>query len=158
MIDKGNAHRVSVASTRDVVPGSWVMLKHGSDQYAALLRKHGYPSFRKYRVLAADHSKGVVELEVPQGDTILRIVFRQSLRRVIPIPASWWVSDDSSTLSGRIDGPATTVKIARENPFESGGVLPDQYQDDGPVILCSSSACVTAGVHWLYPTTLIWKP
>ena len=128
MIDKENAHRVKVTSTRDIVSGSWVMLKHGSDQHAALLRKHGYPSFRKYRVLTVNHSKGFVELEVPQGETILS---RQSLRRVIPIPASWWISDDSSMLSGRVDGPATTVKTARGNPFESGGALPDQYQDEG---------------------------
>ena len=127
-VERMNVHRVSVHSTRDIVPDSWVMLKHGSDDQARLSRKHGYPSFRKYKVKAVWHDKRKIEIHVPNGDTTLP---EQSIRRVIPVPANWWISDDSSEVAGKIKGVATTVMAARGEKLKSGGKLPDEYQDDG---------------------------
>ena len=157
-VKRANLHRVDVQSKVDITPGSWVMLKHGSDQQMHQLRKHGYATSRKYRVKALKGHK--VLLEVPEGESILEEVH---IDRVRPIPAAWWISDDGSTLSGRFEPIAPTIAAANGNPLEVGGKLPDDYQDDGsdfyvaaailaarPVVQKKGTQRRTGRVKWEY--------
>eukprot|EP00965_Chrysotila_dentata_P160653 5304905-Pleurochrysis_carterae.AAC.1 len=49
----------------------------------------------------------------------------------------WWIFDDSSLTSGTFAAPATTVAMARGNPYELGAQItqPELSRGDAPVFL-----------------------
>eukprot|EP00965_Chrysotila_dentata_P128707 4254735-Pleurochrysis_carterae.AAC.1 len=52
-------------------------------------------------------------------------------------PKDWWIFGDASLTSGTFAVPATTVAMARGNPYELGGQItqPDLLRGDAPVFL-----------------------
>ena len=107
--------------------GDWVLLKHGSDSHAKIRRKHGYPAYRRFRVTRIIPEAAALELDV-RGLNIHPVV---SLRQCKRAPEEWYLFNDGSLSSGRFDGPLT-LKVARGNPHEVGGRLPDEEDEVEP--------------------------
>ena len=105
--------------------GDWVLLKHGSDAHAKIRRKHGYPAYRRFRVVRIIPEAAAVELDV-RGLTIQPVV---SVRQCKRAPDEWYLFNDGSLSSGRYDGPLTLAG-ARGNPHEVGGRTGDQSDED----------------------------
>ena len=107
--------------------GDWVLLKHGSDSHAKIRRKHGYPAFRRFRVVRVIPEASALELDV-RGLDIHPVV---SVRQCKQAPEEWYLFNDGSVSSGRYDGPLT-LAAARGNPHEVGGRLPGEEPVDEP--------------------------
>ena len=117
--DKGGCAGINV--------GDWVLLKHGSDAHAKIRRKHGYPAYRRFRVVRLIPEAAAVELDV-RRTTIHPVV---SIRQCKRAPDEWYLFNDGSLSSGRYDGPLK-VTSARGNPHEVGGRLPGEESEDDP--------------------------
>ena len=107
--------------------GDWVLLKHGGDAHAKIRRKHGYPAFRRFRVVRVIPEASALELDV-RGLNIHPVV---SVRQCKQAPEEWYLFNDGSVSSGRYDGPLT-LAAARGNPHEVGGRLPGEEPEDEP--------------------------
>ena len=121
--------------------GDWVLLKHGSDSHAKIRRKHGYPAYRRFRVVRVIPEARALELDV-RGLNIHPVV---SIRQCKPAPEAWYLFNDGSLSSGRYDGPLT-LPAARGNPHEVGGRLPGDDPDEEPDTLVDD--CVYP-VEWI---------
>ena len=105
--------------------GDWVLLKHGSDAHAKIRRKHGYPAYRRFRVVRIMPESNSIEID-PRKVNIQPVV---SVRQCKRAPEGWYIFNDGSLSSGRYDGPLTLAG-ARGDPHEIGGRLEDQDEDD----------------------------
>eukprot|EP00965_Chrysotila_dentata_P137114 4535083-Pleurochrysis_carterae.AAC.4 len=96
-----------------------MLLWDGSVEYAALLKKHGFPPLRSFRVL-----EEIPKYNAPHVDT--RGTDTQPVIKVTACkrpPDTWWAFYDSSPASGRLDMPATTLVAARGSPCEVDGQI-----------------------------------
>eukprot|EP00965_Chrysotila_dentata_P159155 5257608-Pleurochrysis_carterae.AAC.1 len=96
--------------------GDRVLLRHGSVEYAALLKKHGFPPLRTFRVLEVIPEYNALRVDT-RGTGIQPVAKVTACKRA---PDDWWIFDDSSPASGRFDSPATSLAAARGNPYEVG--------------------------------------
>eukprot|EP00965_Chrysotila_dentata_P257848 6213024-Pleurochrysis_carterae.AAC.5 len=112
--------------------GDRVLLKQCSVEYAALLKKHGFPPIRTLRVLEVIPKYNA--LCVDTRGTGIQPVVKVTAKRA---PDDWWIFDDSSPASARFDSPATTLAAARGNPYEVGSQInqPDLTQGEPNVFL-----------------------
>eukprot|EP00965_Chrysotila_dentata_P074409 2457451-Pleurochrysis_carterae.AAC.1 len=72
--------------------GDRVQLRHGSVEYAALLKKHGFPPLRSFRLLEVIPEYNALRVDT-RGTGIQPVVKVTACKRA---PDSWWISDDSS--------------------------------------------------------------
>eukprot|EP00965_Chrysotila_dentata_P080585 2659135-Pleurochrysis_carterae.AAC.1 len=88
--------------------GDKVLLRHGSVEYAAMLKKHGYPPLRAFRVVEVMPEYNALRVDT-RGTGIQPVVKVTSCKRT---PEDWWIFDHSSLTSGTFAAPATTVAMA----------------------------------------------
>ena len=103
--------------------GDYVLVRHGSDKHAQMLRKHGRPTARKFLVKRVFPDSNAVEID-PRNTGVKKVI---SLRACAKAPRRWWVFDDGSTTAGRYEAPLTDIVTANGNQYECGGRL---YDDD----------------------------
>eukprot|EP00965_Chrysotila_dentata_P152555 5041370-Pleurochrysis_carterae.AAC.1 len=75
--------------------GDKVLLWHGSVEYAAMLKKHGYPPLRAFRVVETMAEYDALRMDT-RGTGIQPVVEETSCKRA---PEDWWIFDDSSLTS-----------------------------------------------------------
>eukprot|EP00965_Chrysotila_dentata_P175373 5788482-Pleurochrysis_carterae.AAC.1 len=75
-----------------------------------MLKKHGYPSLRAFRVVEIFPEYNALCVDT-RGTGIQPVVKVTSCKRA---PEDWWLFDDSSLASGTFAAPATTVAMARD--------------------------------------------
>eukprot|EP00965_Chrysotila_dentata_P116168 3840644-Pleurochrysis_carterae.AAC.4 len=76
--------------------GDRVFLRHGSVEYAALLKKHGFPPLRTFRVLEVISEYNALRVDT-RGTGVQPFVKVTACKRA---PDDWWTFDDSSPASG----------------------------------------------------------
>eukprot|EP00965_Chrysotila_dentata_P067579 2236645-Pleurochrysis_carterae.AAC.1 len=113
--------------------GDKVLLRHGSVDYAVMLKKHEYPPLRAFRVVEVMPEYNALRVDT-RGTGIQPVVKVTSCKWA---PEDWWIFDDSSLTSGTFAAPATTLAMARGNPYELGGQITQPelsmgYIDDTP--------------------------
>ena len=147
VIERGARHRRRWAaapaadSIAGIHVGEWVLLRHGSEQHAKVRKKHGYPAFRRFRVLRLIPEANAIEIDT-RGTPIQPVV---SVRQCKRAPDAWWLFDDASPASGVYEGPLT-LKVANGNPNEVGGRLIDGVDD----VDCDTRAAgVIYPVEWV---------
>ena len=113
-----------------------VLLRHGNEQHAKQLRRHGYPAMRTFKVVRLLPKYNAVEID-PDNTSIQPVV---SLRHCVKAPREWWVLDDMSTASGIQEEAATSLKAVRANPMEVGGLLHDEQNPNAKIYQ----------VEWIY--------
>ena len=131
VISRGERSRAQWAapSTNDscagIQVGDWVLLKHGSDAHAKIRRKHGYPAYRRFRVVKVMPESNALEIDTRKVNIQPVVSIRQCKRA----PDGWYIFNDGSPSAGRYEGPLTNA-VARGNPHEIGGKLKDEDEDD----------------------------
>eukprot|EP00965_Chrysotila_dentata_P225389 6194720-Pleurochrysis_carterae.AAC.6 len=114
--------------------GDRVLLRHGSVEYAALLKKHGFPPPPLFRVLEVIPKYNALRVDT-RGTGIQPIFKATACKRA---PDDWWYAIiHHPPASGRFDRPATTLAAARGNPYEVGAQInqPDLTQGEPNVFL-----------------------
>eukprot|EP00965_Chrysotila_dentata_P153089 5059072-Pleurochrysis_carterae.AAC.1 len=89
--------------------GGKALLRHGSAEYAAMLKTHGYSPLRAFRVVEIFAEYNALRVDT-RGTGIQPVMKVTSCKRA---PEDWWIFDDSSLTSGTFAAPATTVAMAR---------------------------------------------
>eukprot|EP00965_Chrysotila_dentata_P023824 789320-Pleurochrysis_carterae.AAC.1 len=90
-----------------------VLLRHGNAEYAAMLKKYGYPPLRAFRVVEIFPDYNALRVDT-RGTGIQSVVQVTSCKRA---PEDRWLFDDSSSTSATFAAPATTMAMARETPM-----------------------------------------
>eukprot|EP00965_Chrysotila_dentata_P067197 2224273-Pleurochrysis_carterae.AAC.1 len=113
--------------------GNKVLLRHAIVKYAAMLKKHGYSPLRAFELLRLCRAQYNALRVDTRSAGIQPIVKMTSCKRA---PEDWWIFDESSLTSGTFAAPATTVAVARGNPYELGGQIrqPELSRGDAPWI------------------------
>eukprot|EP00965_Chrysotila_dentata_P091460 3019953-Pleurochrysis_carterae.AAC.3 len=97
-----------MAAAHAAVPvGDKCFLRHGSVEYAAMLKKHRYPPLRAFRVVE----------NMPEYNALHLDTRGTGIQPVLKI------FDDSSLTSGTFAALATTVAMACGNPHELSGKI-----------------------------------
>ena len=112
------ASRASPLNLNGISVGDRVLVRHGDQQNAARLRKHGEAALRSFRVVRLIPEAQAIEIDTRA--TGMRPVV--SLRHCVKAPQTWWIFDDASPGAGQSSGP-TTVASAR-------GEVGTQHSDD----------------------------
>eukprot|EP00965_Chrysotila_dentata_P083448 2752630-Pleurochrysis_carterae.AAC.1 len=94
------------------------------------LRSMANPPLRAFRVVKIFPEYNALRVDT-RGTGIQSVVKVTSCKRA---PEDWWLLDDSSVTSGTFAAPATTVAMARGNPYELGGQItqPELSRGDAP--------------------------
>eukprot|EP00965_Chrysotila_dentata_P129688 4287722-Pleurochrysis_carterae.AAC.1 len=94
-------HAHGQGMTAGINVGDYVLVRHGSADFAKNRRRHGFPAHRRFRVVRVLPAAGAVQIN-PAGTGTQPYV---SMRLCKKVPQDWWVLDDNSTATGRLDHP-----------------------------------------------------
>eukprot|EP00965_Chrysotila_dentata_P259538 6213592-Pleurochrysis_carterae.AAC.2 len=120
------------------------MVRHASAHFAKNRRKHGFPAFRRFRVVRVFPAAGAVQID-PAGTGTQPYV---SMRLCKKAPQDWCIVDDCSTAAGRFDPLGSSVTDVQ------GGEHDGQIDDEDDIVKQIDAACQRKG-HLEY--RVIWE-
>eukprot|EP00965_Chrysotila_dentata_P073161 2417670-Pleurochrysis_carterae.AAC.1 len=89
-------HAHGPGTTAGINVGDYVLVRHGSADFAKNRRKHGFPALRRFRVVRVLPTAGAVQIDPAGTGTQLYVSMRLCKRA----PQDWWVVDVGSTAAG----------------------------------------------------------